>query len=245
MSLYDARAAALPALAGSVDDTARGQVDWICHDLVGTQRILDAGCGAGRHSVLLAERGHEVTGVDAAAVPLAMARSLASQHGVDLPLVEADLRDSPSGPFDRIILLDVTLGAFEDHEAAEILSAMRARLAPRGRVLVELYHLPWWRKHLGPRELSPSDAHPTRLVRRTYREELGYLIDDVQLVDGQQVETLPTQRLRAWSLEEAVSLVARSGLKPVDLWGPRGWSYAGTPGPPGPDSPMFWVVAER
>lgn len=245
MSLYDARAQALPALAGSVDDTASHQVDWICRDLVGKQRILDAGCGGGRHSILLAERGHRVTGIDRSAAPLALARELANSRGVDPELLQCDLREAPPGPFDRIVLLDVTLGIFDDQEAIALLSDLRARLAPAGRLLIELYHLPWWRQHLGTREFRPGEAHPTMGARRTYREEPGFLIDDIELFDRDRVETLPTQRLRAWSLEEAVALVARSGLKPVDLWGPRGWNYADEPGPPGPESPMFWVVAER
>ena len=38
-------------------------------------RVLDAGCGTGRHSVWLAAQGHEVTGVDASADMLAKARA--------------------------------------------------------------------------------------------------------------------------------------------------------------------------
>ena len=45
-------------------------------------RALDAGCGTGRLSVLLAERGWDVVGVDCVARPLASARGRAEAAGV-------------------------------------------------------------------------------------------------------------------------------------------------------------------
>jgi ubiquinone/menaquinone biosynthesis C-methylase UbiE len=45
------------------------------------QRILDLGCGTGRHAILLAERGLDVTGVDQSKpmLELAQQRALASR----------------------------------------------------------------------------------------------------------------------------------------------------------------------
>ncbi len=45
-------------------------------------RALDAGCGTGRHAVMLAEHGWEVVGVDAVATPLGRARARAEEAGV-------------------------------------------------------------------------------------------------------------------------------------------------------------------
>ena len=48
-----------------VEDTKR-QVDFLIEklELKGTERILDLACGFGRHSLELARRGYDVTGVD-------------------------------------------------------------------------------------------------------------------------------------------------------------------------------------
>ena len=48
-----------------VEDTAR-QVDFLIEklELKGNENILDLACGFGRHSLELARRGFEVTGVD-------------------------------------------------------------------------------------------------------------------------------------------------------------------------------------
>lgn len=53
------------------------------------QSILDVGCGTGRHSIELARRGYQVTGVDISPGMLAIARADAQAAGVDLDLVNA------------------------------------------------------------------------------------------------------------------------------------------------------------
>lgn len=70
-------------------------------------RALDTGCGSGRQTVLMAEHGWHVTGVDAVARPLRVARARALAAGVDerVHLVRADvtsLGDLPGAPFDLV-----------------------------------------------------------------------------------------------------------------------------------------------
>ncbi|MGL6279743.1 MAG: class I SAM-dependent methyltransferase [Gaiella sp.] len=69
------------------------------------ERVVDAGCGSGRLTVALAARGATVTGFDTSAAALAEARQRASEAGVELTLVEADLNAPlpfPDGAFDAV-----------------------------------------------------------------------------------------------------------------------------------------------
>ena len=76
-------------------------------DARGVGRALDIGCGSGIHSVALAKRGWDVTGVDIVPKALAAARQRASDAGVDIRFIEADvtrLRDAGVGENFRLIL---------------------------------------------------------------------------------------------------------------------------------------------
>ncbi len=52
--------------------------------------ILDIGCGTGRHSVELAERGYKMTGVDISSGMLAQAEKAARAAGVEIELIQCD-----------------------------------------------------------------------------------------------------------------------------------------------------------
>jgi SAM-dependent methyltransferase len=52
-----------------------------CLEAAGTQRVLDAACGTGRHALALAERGYEVVGTDGSAGMIEQARANASAAG--------------------------------------------------------------------------------------------------------------------------------------------------------------------
>ncbi|KYC53613.1 MAG: bifunctional 3-demethylubiquinone-9 3-methyltransferase/ 2-octaprenyl-6-hydroxy phenol methylase [Candidatus Methanofastidiosum methylothiophilum] len=56
-------------------------------------RILDIGCGTGRHSIELARRGYSVTGIDLSDCMLSMAIEKANDAKVKVEFLKADARD--------------------------------------------------------------------------------------------------------------------------------------------------------
>jgi cyclopropane fatty-acyl-phospholipid synthase-like methyltransferase len=68
--------------------------------------ILDVGCGTGRHSVELAKRGYEVTGIDISSGMLAEAKKAAEESGVKVEWVHANAaRFKSTKKFDGAICL--------------------------------------------------------------------------------------------------------------------------------------------
>jgi ubiquinone/menaquinone biosynthesis C-methylase UbiE len=67
--------------------------------------VLDVGCGTGFLSLLLAERGHRVTGVDVAPAMLAEARVKATTQGLPVNFIEGDVEalDLPPASLDLIV----------------------------------------------------------------------------------------------------------------------------------------------
>jgi SAM-dependent methyltransferase len=75
------------------------------------QRLLDVGCGPGRHSVALAQAGLAVTGIDISARFLEIAAAAARTAGVGAAFFEVDARSMPfDDEFDAVI--SICQGAF-------------------------------------------------------------------------------------------------------------------------------------
>ena len=85
-------------------------------------RVIDTGCGHGRHAHALAERGAEVFGLDASVALLNRARHLAAELRTQVHWIRGDMRWLPfrSKCASAAIMMDV-FGFFdteEEHEAA-------------------------------------------------------------------------------------------------------------------------------
>jgi SAM-dependent methyltransferase len=73
-------------------------------DLPAGARVLDVGCGPGRHAVALAEAGLAVTGIDVSARFLEVAAERARRAGVGAAFFEVDARQMPfDDEFDAVI----------------------------------------------------------------------------------------------------------------------------------------------
>lgn len=98
-----------------------GECDFIEREINGDKktRILDIGCGTGRHAIELAGRGYAVTGVDLSEALLRRAREKAAARHVQVDFRRADARDLA---FDREFGLVIMLceGAFPLMETDEM-----------------------------------------------------------------------------------------------------------------------------
>lgn len=84
-----------------------GECDFLERELGGERvRLLDVGCGTGRHAIELAKRGFSVVGVDLSEAQLRRAREKANEAGVDVEFRQADARELPfENEFDAAIMI--------------------------------------------------------------------------------------------------------------------------------------------
>lgn len=88
------------AAAGTADEAAMLDREDATHP-VEQRRALDIGCGRGRHSALLAQRGWQVVGVDFVPEAIAAAQARSDVAGIHFVVGDvADLVSVVSGPFD-------------------------------------------------------------------------------------------------------------------------------------------------
>lgn len=136
-------------------------------------RILDLGCGTGRHSVALAGRGFRVVGVDLSRGMLRQAQLAAREAGARVAWIQADATRfaAPQG-FDAAICLCEgafgLIGAGEDPQAhdAAIARNLALSLRPGGRlVLTASNGLRFLALH-GPEAIARGDFDPATLTER-------------------------------------------------------------------------------
>ena len=85
-----------------------GECDFIERELNHDKnlRILDIGCGTGRHAIELTKRGYRVTGIDLSESQLKRAKEKAKEAGVTIDFQKHDARNLPfKGEFDAAIML--------------------------------------------------------------------------------------------------------------------------------------------
>lgn len=134
----------------------RAEVEWIDRLRPTPGRLLDLGCGVGRHALLFAETGWSVTGMDVAAPSLAYARSEAKDACLDAAFIEGDFRTTPYPPHQDLILIAYgTLGTLSPAQARRVVQRCRRALAPDGLLVFDLFRQSWWEKQRLAAEREP------------------------------------------------------------------------------------------
>ena len=109
---------------------------WDALGLEPGQRVLDVGCGPGRHSLALARRGVEVVGVDASAEFVELARESAAADELDATFEVVDVRNlDHEGEFDAVICLcQGGFGLLDGREEVDVFGRITRTVRKGGRI---------------------------------------------------------------------------------------------------------------
>lgn len=183
--------------------------------------VLDAPCGYGRHSIVLAAAGYRVTGADRSPVLLEEARRRSG--GAEWPKwVQADHRELPfaDGSFDCVLNLFSSLGYRGEDGDRATLAQFRRVLRPGGALVIETQHrdrvMAIFRE--SDWEERGSDI---RLEARRFDPVAGEIETDHVLLAADGARRAITYRLRLYTATELVNLVAEAGFAQIECFG--GW----------------------
>lgn len=183
-------------------------------------KVYDSCCGPGRHSLELARRGCAVTGVDITPGYLDAAEESASDEGLDIEFIRADVREfARPGAFDLALNLFTSFGYFETREEdLAFLSGVRESLRPGGHFVIDVLG-----KECAVRDFLKSEwfEREGRLACSEYSIEGAweYLVNRwVVVAEGKSFERRWKQRLySAVELGEALRSVGFDG--PIRFFG--------------------------
>ncbi|MDI6697486.1 MAG: class I SAM-dependent methyltransferase [Candidatus Saccharicenans sp.] len=188
-------------------------------------KILDVGCGTGRHAIELARRGYSVTGIDISEAMLQRAREKAMEAGVQVDFLQADARNLPfKNLFDAAIML--CEGGFSlmetDEMNYEILKSVTAALKPRGKFiftclngLFPLFH--------SVNDFIQANQGENKQDYKKFSFDLMTFREHSQLVlegdDGQPIELETNERYYVPS--EITWLLKSLGYSRIDIFGAK------------------------
>ena len=114
--------------------------------------VIDLACGSGRHSVLFAEKGFNVTAVDLSENLLNVARASARNLGLKINFLNSDLRKfCINSKFDLAVNLFTSFGYFEtDHENFSLFSDALNLLKDNGYFVIDYFNSNYIKKHIIP-----------------------------------------------------------------------------------------------
>jgi cyclopropane fatty-acyl-phospholipid synthase-like methyltransferase len=189
-------------------------------------RILDVGCGRGRHLWPLAELGYRVAGIDLAADRVAEARAGSAQKGIDAELFVGSMLDPlPQPPYDAVVNWFTSFGFFDELATHQLAIAHMARaLTPGGALVMDFMNAAEVRANLVPEDRIEV-GHVEFHVRRWIEEP--FVHKSISIRDGATTREF-SERVMLLDRSDFEALFAAAGLDSVQFLG----YYDGSPWTP-------------
>ena len=185
------------------------------------KRILDIGCGAGRHAAAMASLGHTVVGMDLSANSIAKAHFMHASKKMRLQFIQGDMRCIASqfapDAFEAVTMLFTSFGYFEKEEELEkTLRGVRRVLKPQGPFVLDFLNLHQVKSAVVPFERVTKGGVEFELNRRIAD---GWIEKSIQYNDSQGISQHYVDRVKAFSPENLLTMLETVGFRSFQTFG--------------------------
>jgi len=179
-------------------------------------RMLDVGCGAGRHARALAARGFDVTGFDLSASSIREARKHTSPA---LRFFRHDMRQ-PFGAraFDHVFNFFTSFGYFADEaEHARVMRNLTDAVAPGGTLVIDYLNATLAERNLVPEETRSHGAVRYRLTRWS---DATHFHKRIAIEDAERGAYLQhEERVAKFGVSDFNRMLAANGMRVESVFG--------------------------
>lgn len=204
------------------EEEAASQVDFIANTLPlnGRERILDLGCGTGRHSLFFALKGMDVIGIDASEIMIDYAKKYLNEHPhLLLHFYLEDMRNIKQfGIFDLIVSMFTSFGYFEtDVENEKVIQNVSACLKEGGHFFLDYLHPDKVRRTHIPFEEKQIEHQRVKIYKTI---EGNVAIKKICFPNNTY-----TEKVCLYSRLELEDILVRNNLEPIHVYN----DYHGSP----------------
>lgn len=186
-------------------------------------KVLDLGCGAGRHALLLAKKGFAVTGVDQSANLLSVAADEAKKNGLHATFIRDDIRTVHfSEKFDLILNVFTSFGYFEnDEDNFSVFTNVESLLEDEGIFVFDFLNAQNVKENLVP--FSKTEIGDL-VIEQSRKIEVNNVVKDITLTQNGTVKNF-RESVRLYSKQDLVAAMNKKKLSVEMIFG----SYTGDP----------------
>ena len=171
-------------------------------------KMLDLGCGTGRHSVQLAKYGFNVTGLDLAANSILKAKQ---NFAPKLRFQRADMRESfGTELYNYVFSFFTSFGYFDEKENIRVAENMARAVKPGGMVLIDYLNVHTALKKITPFEVVKHDDVLFYIARWFDSKFIHKRIAISNLEYAS--ETIYTERVHLFQLNDFITMFSKVGL---------------------------------
>jgi cyclopropane fatty-acyl-phospholipid synthase-like methyltransferase len=180
-------------------------------------KILDMACGAGRHSILLAKQGFNVTGIDLSENLLSEAKKNASEEKLTIKFIKSDIREfNTEDRFNLILNLFTSFGYFnKEEDNFLVLQKAFEFLEKSGFFILDFFNKNYLLKNLIP--LTEEIQEDKKIIQKRFIRK-GRVEKIIEIFTNEDKKEF-SESVKLYSNQELVNMLLEIGFEVVSLFG--------------------------